>query len=356
MAGPLFDADMTRLLLAAAVVALGAAGCGSAENDPNLAAAIEKTEAAGSSLFAIEATSVENGKPVPITCSGKADYDRKRLQIACDYDGAADEYEMVAIGSTLYLRGELFGIGRGGSKWVKLTDDVDSLGTQFSPQRLLAMLRRASRETRRVGEEDVRGVETVRYRLEVDCEQAELFDCAGSTAPVEVWIDDEARVRRIRVEEESSSGTIEFYDFGVDAVIEPPPADQVQDLPEVVGPTKCENELGRPITVDQALDATRGHGFSVPTDTDCARSFAAFGNTDAGAGAWEREGQLHCFLYESSQSGAPTSVRRRGADGADAELALHNLECTILADSPTGEEKIDRLEAAVAELERTVRP
>jgi hypothetical protein len=44
------------------------------------------------------------------------------------------------------------------------------------------------------------------------------------------------------------------------------------------------------------------------------------------------------------------------ADGADIRLSLHNLECALLADSPTGQEKIGRLEAVFAELERTVRP
>jgi hypothetical protein len=43
---------MTRLLLAVAAIAIVGVGCGAAENDPNLAAAVEKTEAAGSSLSA----------------------------------------------------------------------------------------------------------------------------------------------------------------------------------------------------------------------------------------------------------------------------------------------------------------
>ena len=58
----------------------------------------------------------------------------------------------------------------------------------------------------------------------------------------------------------------------------------------------------------------------------------------------------------SAPADAPTTVARRGVDGADAELRLRNLTCTILTDSPTGEVKIDRLEAAFAELERAIRP
>ena len=75
---------MTRLLLAVAAIAIVGVGCGAAENDPNLAAAVEKTEAAGSSLIAVDAIETEDGKPVEIRCDGKADYDRKRIHFACD--------------------------------------------------------------------------------------------------------------------------------------------------------------------------------------------------------------------------------------------------------------------------------
>jgi hypothetical protein len=84
--------------------------------------------------------------------------------------------------------------------------------------------------------------------------------------------------------------------------------------------TTCEPGFGRPVTIDRALDAIRAHGFSVPAGTDCTGSLAAFGNTDAGPGVREREGQLHCFLQESSPDGASTSVRRKDADGADVRL------------------------------------
>ncbi len=118
---------------------------------------------------------------------------------------------------------------------------------------------------------------------------------------------------------------------------------------------KCAPDFGRPIRVGMALDVVRGQGFTVPAEVDCTGALATFGNTDS-AGSFGREGQLYCFLMASSPSGAPTEARRRGADGADVELALHNLTCTLLADSPTGEEKIDKLEAAFAALERTTRP
>ena len=46
---------MRQLLLAVAVLAF-LAGCGAAENEPNVAEAVEKTQAAGSSLISITGT------------------------------------------------------------------------------------------------------------------------------------------------------------------------------------------------------------------------------------------------------------------------------------------------------------
>ena len=64
---------------------------------------------------------------------------------------------------------------------------------------------------------------------------------------------------------------------------------------------------------------------------------AAFGNADAPAEELGEEGRLYCFVRKSPASEAPSTVRRRGADGADVELVLENVECTLLADSVDAE-------------------
>lgn len=69
-----------------------------------------------------------------------------------------------------------------------------------------------------------------------------------------------------------------------------------------------------------------------------------------------RQGYVSCFLYAKLPHDAPKSVDRRGTDGGDARLALANLVCTILADSPNAEEKIGPLQDAFAELQRAIRP
>ena len=332
-----------RRLLALVALTLVSSGCGAAENDPNLAEAIAQTEATGSSLIAVEAT----GSDGEITCVGAAVYERGRLRLMCE--SAAGSYAIVAIGDTTYMRGDLLGIASGGDKWLKYTDD-QSIGTTFSPRSLLRMLRGASEEMRRLGEEDVRGIETVHYRLDVNCDQAKLFDCDGPTTPVEVWIGDDGLVRRIWIEEESNSGAIEFYDFGADVAIDPPPAGEVEDLYASGGRERCSETHGAPISVEQALAALRGREFD-PSEPYCLTSIAVLGATNA-AGS---PALLSCFLAARAPDGAPTTTRRRGVDGGDAQLELHNLTCTILADSPAREATIDRLEAVFAELQRTAR-
>jgi hypothetical protein len=334
---------MRRLLVLVALTFVSG-GCGAAENDPKLAEAIDQTEATGSSLIAVDAT----GSDGEIKCEGAARYERARLRLTCN--SAAGSYAVVAIGNTTYMRGDLLGIVSAGDKWVKYTDD-ESIGTRFSPRSLLRMLRGASEEMRRLGEEDVRGVETVRYRLDVNCDRVNVFDCDGATTPVEVWIGDDGLVRRIWIEEESNAGAIEFYDFGADVAVDPPPAGDVEDLYASGGRQRCSETHGAPISVEQALAALRRSDFDA-SEPYCLASIAVLGATNA-AGS---PGLLSCFLAPRAPDGAPTTTRRRGVDGGDAQVELHNFTCAILADSPSREATIARLEAAFAELERTARP
>jgi hypothetical protein len=117
----------------------------------------------------------------------------------------------------------------------------------------------------------------------------------------------------------------------------------------------CSPDRATPIRELQARTTLRGHGFSVRSETSgpCPGGVAAV--LSSRPKDFDEDGSVSCFLYGTPPAGAPTRVVRRGVDGGDAELLLRNLTCTIFTDSPTGEEKIDRLEAAFAELERATR-
>jgi pyruvate-formate lyase-activating enzyme len=221
-------------------------------------------------------------------------------------------------------------------------------------------LRNATSETERIGEEDVRGEGTVHYRLTVECDGANL-ECEGS-APVDVWIADDGIVRRIALEDDEGNVTFEFFDFGADVVIEPPSADEVVDEDALSSGSSgvtlqpsgpCTDDRARPISDAQARNALRRHGFSVAVDTCGVLTNTIGGN---GNDVLAREGIVFCTVQRTPPDGAPETVVRRRVEGADAELVLENLDCTIFTDSPTGEEKIDRLEAAFEELQREIQP
>ncbi|HEX2044388.1 MAG TPA: hypothetical protein VHF23_02035 [Gaiellaceae bacterium] len=131
-------------------------------------------------------------------------------------------------------------------------------GTQTDPAQALAYLRAASDDVETVGSEEVRGVETTRYRMTVELARVpdaappgqrealraqvqQLRELSGiDEVPTDVWVDEDGLVRRQRLlyrdmrlapgREGDMTMTMELYDFGVDVDVEPPPAGQVTDI------------------------------------------------------------------------------------------------------------------------------
>jgi hypothetical protein len=141
-------------------------------------------------------------------------------------------------------------------------DDAPGLGTSTivlsgvdpTPDEYLDDLRESSGEPERVGEEDVRGVQTTRYRTKLDLRRMtrlELEEAGWQVANIEryldglvegareidVWVDSDRLVRRIVANDTWGSAeeaapdhnvtTTEFFDFGLDTDIQPPPAAEV---------------------------------------------------------------------------------------------------------------------------------
>ncbi|MBA3376427.1 MAG: hypothetical protein H0U00_11565 [Actinobacteria bacterium] len=333
----------------ATLVALAAlvAGCGGVEHDQNLAEAVKRTEAAGSVRLEVNGIVTLGKAGIEVSCVGIADYARTRSRLECDF-GQRGRMEVRELDGFEYTR---FTAEVGtGARWYRSRTQESSLSS-FSPERLLKLLRSASQDTQRVGEV-ARDVSAVHYRLIVDRKAAELGDGPGTTAPVDVWIDEGGLIRRIAIDDPGNSVTIEFFDFGVKVEIEPPSADEVDDHG---ARADCEPRRAAPIGEQGAIAALRGHGFSVTSEEQgCIGGVVAV--LENAPDVFDKEGYVSCFLYEKPPQGSPRTVVRRGTDGADAELVLANLTCMILADSPNGEEKIDPLEEAFAELQRAIRP
>ena len=124
----------------------------------------------------------------------------------------------------------------------------------------MQMLKAVGGDVKKVGEEEVRGVDTTHYSATVDFDKFPAAVPASERAavkksidnlvkltgqrriPVDVWVDDDKVVRRVGQTMKTKvpgAGSmqmkmiIEYYDFGTKVDVKAPPADQVQDISEL---------------------------------------------------------------------------------------------------------------------------
>ena len=135
-------------------------------------------------------------------------------------------------------------------------------GVAQDPTGQLEYLRGVSESVEKVGEEQVRGTQTTRYRATIDLRKAatqegpearEAYDetiemLGASKLPVEVWLDDQNRIRRFAMNltvpmpqnaaspnasrEDATMRTqtvVEYYDFGTPVDVQAPPPEQTTD-------------------------------------------------------------------------------------------------------------------------------
>src|SRR6266516_2789406 len=169
-------------------------------------------------------------------------------------------------GLVMYMRSPLFRT-LATDKWIKLDMeklakkqgiDLSSLmnADQADPSQSLHMLM-ASTDAHPVGYDRVRGVFTTHYTLKVDLERLAKGNKELRTAfemlrkltgaqsfPAEAWIDDQGRVRRIKLDMSfnvptggalTMSMTEDLYAFGVKVNVQPPDASQVLDASALLG-------------------------------------------------------------------------------------------------------------------------
>ncbi|HJZ37981.1 MAG TPA: hypothetical protein VJ204_17055 [Solirubrobacterales bacterium] len=150
------------------------------------------------------------------------------------FDGGASAVEdVIADGDSFYsrpnesaLQKEAEWLGFGYAVGEEM-DEVDFVGADVGPE--LEALGEAT-DVVAAGTAKVRGVETTRYRGN-----------APGLGHVEVWIDGDDRVRRLRVagskveeggREAMTNMSVDFFDFGAVPEIKPPARDQVLNVRE----------------------------------------------------------------------------------------------------------------------------
>jgi outer membrane lipoprotein-sorting protein len=226
------------LLLPFALLAVVAAGCGAGGTESatavDVAEAAEQTAGAGSARVSMTGTGAES-----FTGEGAFSGDSGRFTMSFpDSEDAPGSLEVIFAGGTMYMSvegsGDFLGAGLpAGKKWLAVDldaaeqADLGDFAALYSgdPTRILEELE-ASSDFEEVGREEVRSVETTRYRGTVE------------DGPIDVWIDDNGLLRRFQFTDEptaseTSTVTVELFDFGADVDVEPPPDDEVMRMSEL---------------------------------------------------------------------------------------------------------------------------
>jgi hypothetical protein len=241
------------------------AGCSGGSPQDLLDRAPDALDEAGTSRFEMQVTAVGQGVDSTFGATGEQDLVDGTLRMTTDLGLDATRTETVVLGETIYLRSPLFELFTGDpERWVRieLEDagqagglDVDALVEgNTGPAALIQQLRGAADDIEELGSEQVRGVDTRRLRVVVDTDRAieqspaevreqlrAFAETSGlpATYPMEVWIDDDALIRRVRtvveVEDETAGPvthetTLELFDFGLPVDIAAPDEAEVVDL------------------------------------------------------------------------------------------------------------------------------
>jgi hypothetical protein len=266
------------------LLGLLAAGCGGGGTPASvvlLRDAPKKTSDARTSRLevVIESAGAQNGgQAPPIKIAGEADYQAHRGHMLIDlsqFGLPGPPIDAVFDNATVYEKfpPALAATLPSGKSWVKVDlaaagrkvgVDVNALsqGQAGDPSQTLDYLRGASSDIKKVGSEDVRGTQATHYRAVVDLNKAAAESPKASeaikstikllgtaTQPVDVWVDAEGRVRRMKYAVDLSKSkvptstgvpgsvtfTLDLFDFGVPVQATLPPADQVVDLGALTG-------------------------------------------------------------------------------------------------------------------------
>lgn len=347
---------MMLALAAVAALSVVASACGGVENQPdlwvesqpNFVQAAKRTASLPSYAYEVRVDEINLGERRERVCSGVVDNVRPAARRACE-GGWHELAEIRRIDTTSYE--EVLGT----DKWIRAPDaDLIAGYSSTSPASTLETVEYVVR-ARRIGEEVLRGEPTVRYRLTVDCRPD---SCAEWE--IEAWIDGDGLVRRVDTFNDGPVDTIrtDFFDFGVRVDVQEPSPDLIQE-PHRPVPVPCGSRRAGPITVPDAIDAFRRHGFDVVRDpfgwqcTDSSVDYFAWparAETDPPPSS----GDVLCVVYAEGPLGHTRFPLPHIP--YQAEHMVENLSCGLSAVGgrivPRELERVAAFEDALKELKR----
>ncbi|MPZ90230.1 MAG: hypothetical protein GEU68_01125 [Actinobacteria bacterium] len=266
-----------RILTLATGLLLVLAACGgdgsdgdaaSDERPPEevLAAAGTATEESGTARIASDQVTSAQSQEFTTTVEGIVDLESGDSESTLELVLPGQEpqsAELITDGATGYIEASAFPGAPTDSRWISI--DFESVGAQMginveafrqNGAGQLAYLSEVA-EVEEVGTETIRDVETTHYRFTADIaalaesgpeelrsSYEQLVEITGAEeVPTEVWIDGDDRVRRIVTEVEieqqgqqfTQQSTVEYYEFGVELDVQPPPEEDTVDITELGG-------------------------------------------------------------------------------------------------------------------------
>ena len=252
-----------RAAVLAALSALALAGCGGGGDEPAspaelVASAIRTNDAAESYRTTMRLDSDLGGQAIELAGTARANADSTRMIGDFTFRQGRDEpfrMRMLLVDGKGYVRSPALADALPkGKQWMQMGDDTFSQQS-LTPKQLLDLLRETPK-VEKVGEETIRGAETVHLRGPLD--MAKVADRVGSgpvyelvrdqpelvermRTTLDVWIDEDAeQIQRmamsLRVDgqrgEMRFSGDVLDYDVSL-ADVKPPPSGQVVKEREV---------------------------------------------------------------------------------------------------------------------------
>lgn len=202
------------------------------------------TRSAEASSLRMRAT-ITRGPDTVSSLTSNSNADGSRIALVSDL-GDLGTIEARGIDGTFYLSVPLL---EGRATWLSIDTTafrtmaapmLDGLVEQ-DPRSVFDALSEVSSTVTEVGRDEVEGVATTRYRMTIDAARVAAafvpggMDGVEGSAELEVWIDDEGYVRRLRSELDGPGGTgdplvvevtVSSYDEPVD-VVAPPPEETV---------------------------------------------------------------------------------------------------------------------------------
>ncbi|WND33063.1 hypothetical protein RI578_01645 [Streptomyces sp. BB1-1-1] len=233
-------------------------GSGQEQGTSAVRAAYDKTAEAESARMTIKMKLAAEGKT--ITSDGKGVIDLAEGDSVMTITAQDKSIEQRVVDQVLYQKvpGQK---APGGKPWIKI--DLKKVAAQqgMSNQQIGDPAQTAAyakaitdKDVTKVGTEKIDGASTTHYKVSVDVSKLpggeQMSKQLGPTLPMQVWLDDEGRLRRQQIDmtvkapasasakpdnsasprQLKMSTVMDFSDFGTEVNAEAPPADQVADM------------------------------------------------------------------------------------------------------------------------------